>query len=499
LTEKNKDSLEKYTRIIDELEERKSAWEQLKRIKNKQDSLLATTSYNDSLIKHYLPYKIKDYNNNRTFFNNINSLNKAEKIIASVEQFNIGRFFLLKHPFVSQNALIDGVELKIQPADFNIYTLYGKLNTFNNLSLYDYNNVNIAGISMGIVGKNNTSELSGFKLFNHQNDINFLMSFQQHIALAKNIYMDWICAGSQYNMQNSFDYYLQSSPIEYSYEPNNFIYNILFQRKSFNFITGYAIDAKLNFDEIIIKNNQLFFTYNYISPTYFSTTSPFLIKDIYSLSVGTSQMLAKNKLRFTLQQRFRYKDKTELYNYKATWLNTSIETKYVPQKNLMLYGQYQYFYRNRSNYHVLIHWLNLNATYTINKLFGTIHSFQTNLSEYKNGIINYNMLYSMQIPFNYLNLGIGYGKIFQNDMKGNYIKTNISFNIKKKVFNDIFAYGSIDNIVKKYQYGYNMMIKCNEHFVIEQMISYRYIDFIYDSYISIKNGFTYNIKLNILW
>jgi len=231
LTEKNKDSLEKYTRIIDELEERKSAWEQLKRIKNKQDSLLATTSYNDSLIKHYLPYKIKDYNNNRTFFNNINSLNKAEKIIASVEQFNIGRFFLLKHPFVSQNALIDGVELKIQPADFNIYTLYGKLNTFNNLSLYDYNNVNIAGISMGIVGKNNTSELSGFKLFNHQNDINFLMSFQQHIALAKNIYMDWICAGSQYNMQNSFDYYLQSSPIEYSYEPNNFIYNILFQRK----------------------------------------------------------------------------------------------------------------------------------------------------------------------------------------------------------------------------------------------------------------------------
>ncbi|PIP54720.1 MAG: hypothetical protein COX07_03755, partial [Bacteroidetes bacterium CG23_combo_of_CG06-09_8_20_14_all_32_9] len=83
MTEKNKDSLEKYTRIIDELEERKSAWEQLKRIKNKQDSLLATTSYNDSLIKHYLPYKIKDYNNNRTFFNNINSLNKAEKIIAS--------------------------------------------------------------------------------------------------------------------------------------------------------------------------------------------------------------------------------------------------------------------------------------------------------------------------------------------------------------------------------------------------------------------------------
>jgi len=502
----SEDSILYYTQILDELNDNRNSWENLKAIKSNNDKIYESIQINDSTDINYSKLNLHDFDSRKKEISERINLNRTERLAMSLEQINAGRFPFISNHFVSQNTFIDGIDLRIKPSQLFISGVYGKINTFNMPFVYltETENAIISGGSFGFSFSKSRTEIYTYQIRRNGERINELIGLNHVTDFTKNISFDFTLSGSQYNINgadSSNIFYSESLYLEYPYNKNNFVHNILFQNKSIGFITGYALESKVNFKDFI-KGNKFFVGYEYISPTYFSLTSPFLIKDISALCVGTEQLLLNNKIKISLTQRIKDKEISELYSYKSNWQSTTIRALYKPNRRVNLNVFYQINKRNYENASDNNQILNLSVLLTENKLLNSTHVFQSFYIENLSGNILKKILYDITIPISkQFDLGLGYSIGLQSENLIQVIKSDLSFNPGKNTVHTITASALQDEMCKEYFGGYRLRIPLAKKCITEVMAGYGSFMFVNPTteLLKYKSSLTGNIRLMYLW
>ncbi len=500
------DSIEYYNTLLNELYEYKDSWANLKMLKAKNDSISKGIVPDDSIINKYSPFNFADFDKRKGDIKNIYPVTRAERIAMSLDRFNAGRFPFISHHFVSQSSFIDGIDIKVNPSRFSLSALYGKLNTINLPYLYTVNPENsvITGGSFGFSVSSTMTEIFSYIINKDRQNVNDIIGVMHNTEISKKVGLTFILCGSQYNTSagiNTGEFSNESLPLEYPYNTDNFVYNIFFQRKSLNFITGYAFDGKVNFSGII-RGNRLFAGYENVSPTYYSLASPFLVKDISAVCIGTEQSFFKNILKINITQRIREKKTSDLYAYSAGWQSTSIRAFYRPSEFLNINTQYQISERSSENIKENNHIFNLNCFYTWKYLANTSHMIQAFYVEHPGTSTLWNLNYIFTVPIiSVLDLSIGLNTHFQNSNKYKSLRSDITFHPGKKASHILTVTMSLDNVCKEYFGGYSFRINLTKNFIADIMAGYGAFVFVDPSWevFENKSSLTGNIKLIYLW
>lgn len=500
------DSIEYYSTILSEMYDYRDSWANLKMLKAKNDSISKGIEPNDSIINEYSPFNLNDFNEKKNDIKNIYPATKAERLAMSLDRFNAGRFPFVTHRFVSQSSFVDGIDIKVDPSRFSLSALYGKLSTINLPYLYTVNPENsvIAGGSFGFDLSSTGTEIFTYIINKDRQNINDIIGVIHNTEISKKIGLTLVLSGSQYNTGddiNTNEFSSESLPLEYPYSSDNFVYNIFFQKKSLDFITGYAFDGKLNFSGII-RENRLFAGYESVSPTYYSLASPFLIKDISAICVGTEQSFLKNVLKINITQRIREKQTSDLYAYSAGWQSTSIRASYRPSEFFNINTLYQISIRSSENIKDNNHIFNISCFYTWKYLANTSHLFQIFYVEHPGTSTLWNLNYIFTLPvISVLDISIGLNTHFQNSNEYKSLRSDITFHPGKKTSHILTGTMSFDDVCKEYYGGYSFRINLTKNFIADLMAGYGTFVFVDPSWevIENKSSLTGTIKLMYLW
>lgn len=498
LATKVTDSVEYYNSMVKDIEEKQGAWAQLDSIKNMFRSQESRIQFNDSVVNKYKPINYQDITKNR----NLYDVNSLMNVGMKTEYINIGRFTFSEHPFISQNTYVDGVSMKMQPEALYFSAVFGKVNLLNpGISLNYTERVNLAGGSAGYSTQSSSTEVYLYHYYGNNLVVNDVSGVFHKSALTKNVAIELILSGSQKNNNENFSqiYYQDGLPVEYTYNRNNFLYNILFQNKSFDFSTGYAADAKVSFSGLF-KNNRLMLGTDYISPYYSSVSSPFLINDISTAYISAEQKLFKNKVRLIVTERIRKNGPNEFSFRDFDFTSTRIQAGFKLHENLLWSGTFQFNERRGVQYPVN-YLYNTSLIYKENTFIKSSHNIFVTILRNKTYNNVYNLNYMLTLPVSRsVSVSTGYSGNIISDNVSHSVVNEWTINYSKKITQLAGIRYSVDPKVEEWagMAGIRMLLLKNFNAEILSQFGKNRITNIYNE-IYDKNRLTGKVKLTFLW
>lgn len=498
------DSAEQVQRELQELYGYREAWNHLKNLKVRNDSLVAKGGAEQAISR---PQGLShdDFSIRKKDIRGKVELNSAEKLAMQIERLNAGRFVITAHPFVSQQTMADGVEIKLTPSRLSISGLYGKMKTLYLPFTYlaDAENASVAGAAFGFSWASTKTEFFTYN-FRNSNIRNEIIGVTHQSDITEKITAGFTLSGSQYvtGAADTLNEYSSSQlPLEYQWSSNSFVTNILFQHKTPAFITGWAFDGKITLRRIM-KGNRIFTGYEFISPAYFSLAAPFLIKDMGAFCLGTEQSLYRNKLRISLTGRLRYKEESELYNYRSGRQSMTVKTVFVPGEKLNVVLLYQYNQRHSENVKTDYTIANAGLNYRADFLFRTTHSLQAIYIGNPSGGEYSSVMYSFTVPVTTkTDITCGYGHVWQSELKRQLWKAEVAWRPTEKLRHSFNAAFMDDDVCTEYFGGYGVTFPLVKNCVGDVMTGYG--SYQYNSYVSgmkhYKAGLTARIQLRYTW
>lgn len=498
------DSVALAQRELQDLYSYRDAWDHLKNLKLRHDSIVAKGGEVQPVLR---PQGLNrdDFSIRKKDIRSKIELTGAEKLAMQVERLNAGRFVITAHPFVSQQTMADGIELKLSPSRLSLSALYGKMKTqylpFTYLA--EAENATVAGGAFGFSWASTKTEFFTYN-FRHSDVRNEIIGVTHQSDITEKISAGFTLSGSQYvaGAPDTLNEYSSSQlPLEYQWSKNSFVTNILFQHKTPAFLTGWAFDGKVTLRRII-KGNRIFTGYEYISPAYFSLAAPFLIKDMGAFCLGTEQLLYKNKLRMSITGRMRYKEESEWYPYRTGRQSMTLKTIFSPGEKLNVVVLYQYNQRFSEKGKTTFTIANAGVQYRADFLLRTTHSLQAMLIGNPAGGEYKNVMYSVMLPVtSKTDISCGYGHVWQSELKRQLWKAELLWRPSEKLRHSFTGAFMDDDVCTEYFGGYGVSFPLVKNCVGDVMTGYG--SYQYNSYVSgskhYKAGLTARIQLRYTW
>ncbi|HPQ09161.1 MAG TPA: hypothetical protein PK995_08030 [Bacteroidia bacterium] len=382
----NKNDTMALKELLDNYEKEKAFRKKLLELKENAIKENSSMKINDSVINTYNQLKDK-----RMEINEIKSilpLNKFENFMSKIERFNTGRFFWNKEErFVSNGVTVDGLEVNTKFGKFEAGAISGRLfpvifwNQFGgwwNGSMQIINGGNI-----GMRSKNHLVKISGYsfsgkdkELFKRNNQIGTV----SYKFIGEKLEYELNAAGSQAFTENiNTNYYYQGLPVIENFSADNIIGNILQQKNNFGTQTGYAFHSamKLKFKKVLKETG---IQYEQISPFYFSSAAPFLMKDQQYVELK-NQMYITKKIEINLSGYYRQDNLSGLKTVTTYWKSIQFRQRWKINEHFRMNINYRYINR-MSNQLTEQHQISYSGEYIRNRnglknLFLQLNSYES--------------------------------------------------------------------------------------------------------------------------
>lgn len=473
------------SRQIEELRNKKKILEDLKQKKDRADSILKATSETTRVI--YCERRISDYSSKRQLYREA-GIKGTKMIFSQVEEMDIGKFYFLKPPFVSEFANVTGVSLKYLSGNIILGGIYGKLNDM----FYDEDK--IKGVLTGFRGKNSSVDLYNINVSKNSININNILASDIRLSIANKVNTIISIAGSQRNMLNNIVYFYEGAAVsESSYE--DYYLNIIKQSKSFRYTTGYAISNIVEFNELY-KNNVTSMEYRYVSDEYYSSLAPYLIKDFHQLALNWKQQFLNRRVFAIVRLNGGVSDKSyqnssNIKQYSVFSLLSFRGLKGIEQYSISwLYGKKISDYKTYDYYH-------LNGQYIFELYQSCIENTLTAGLVQHNNQYKYTGGYKVLIKIGRIKPFAGADIIIFKDKNLLYY-SGIRYDYKRisSIFQGQYyeeKYG------KTYEIKFSVLFNFNKNLNVEGGIDYAYNDLKLPVFVRKGNTLIINIRTNILW
>ena len=398
--------------------------EQLGQIRNKLERAKELQKKLEKLENPSVASVLRDPDQLKDFLIKNGGMSKVQKILMSVNHFNIGKSFPNYSPYTVNRVAMTGVDIGLTPGTFYISGLGGKTvhNIFDSEGRLTQYNRNIYGGKLGVGEKSGTHfYIMGIKCQDdpatalEQDSLvieprsNVLLGIDLMIKLFDGkMKIGGEAVGSAHNRSDF------APAMENLYTDNTpeFVRDLFTPNFSTHVGLAYKADLKMNLFE---NNTQVEADYEYIAPGFESLSAPILISDRLFYDFSLKQSLFDRRLQISVFHKQEQDNLIPWKAYQTSSNSTGVNFSYRGDKGMMVQGNYSpYFQRND---------LSLDEPLDTNSISNAYHMLNLTSSwNFKVGDMMYNSQISMML------LGAEMNSSNDDIPSTNQSTTNIIFN-----------------------------------------------------------------------